>query len=224
MSRPLLALAAALLVLPAAASAEIRNGSIGAGRMKPADPDVRIKRALLSYDTAGTVSGTVTADGTLEGKNVSAVFYLGTYDRTRKCADTAARPNGGVGGVTGTFSYPPVVDPTSFIPAATRLAFLGDDILGPDGVTYSSLGASATITGTVGQLADRPWNCGWVTLKDLGIEKEEVDDRTPDFPLGKRAIAENRRLLRKALKRCTHRQRAAKRATCRSAARERFPD
>jgi hypothetical protein len=63
-----------------------------------------------------------------------------------------------------------------------------------------------------------------VTLKDLGIEKEEVDDRTPDFPLGKRAIAENRRLLRKALKRCTHRQRAAKRATCRSAARERFPD
>jgi hypothetical protein len=60
-------------------------------------------------------------------------------------------------------------------------------------------------------------------LKDLGIEKEAVDDRTPDFPLGKRALAENRRLLRKQLKRCARQSGAAKRAACRSAARERFP-
>jgi hypothetical protein len=127
-------------------------------------------------------------DGTLEGKRVSAVFYVGTYDRKRVCRDTAAQPYGGVGGVT-----------------------------------YSSVGPSASVAGAVGQFAERPWNCGWVTLKDLGIEKEAVDDRTSACSLGKRAIAENRRLLRKRLKRCARQRGAAKRAACRSAARERFP-
>jgi len=153
---------------------------------------------------------------------VSLVFYVGSYDRKRRCVNTAAKPYGGVGGVTGTFSYPPVFDPSSLIPMATRLAFVGDDVLGPDGVTYSAIGASATVTGEVGQFAGRPWDCGYVTLKDLGIEKDAVDDRTPDFPLGTKAIAENRRLLRKALKRCARKRPAAKRSACRTAARARY--
>lgn len=216
--------ALAALLAPATAAAEIRNGSTGAGLLAPADPNVRIKRAVLSYDTStGKLSGTVTTDGTLEGKNVSVLFIAGTYDAKRACKWSASRPRGVVGGLVDTFGFPPDGDPSLFLPPATRMAWYGDDNLGPDGVTYSAVGPSATLTATVGLFAGRSWNCAWIDVADLGKETTGTDDRTVEFPLGKKAIKENKRLQRKALKRCGRKQSSSKRKSCRAAARERYP-
>jgi hypothetical protein len=218
-STAVLIAAAAALLAPAGAAAEIRNGSSGAGLKEPADPDVRIKRAFMSYDTSGVLSGTVTSAGALQDKDVTVVFSAGTYTRKRVCKGLPSEPHGAVGGVTGTFSYPPVFNPSLPVPAATRLAFYDGASLGPDGVTYSAAGPSATVTGTVGLFANRRWNCGWVTLTDNALGNVP-HDQTADFPLGRKAIATNKRLLRKQLKRCGRKRSAAKRSACRAKARE----
>jgi hypothetical protein len=112
-------------------------------------------------------------------------------------------------------------DASSLIPPATRTAFYGEDMLGPNGVTYSSLGPAATLTATLGLFAERTWDCACATLTDLGKQTLTVDDRTVAFPLGKKAIDENKRLLRKALKQCARKPRP-KQVACRAKARERF--
>jgi hypothetical protein len=223
--RRTVALVAALaaLLAPATAAAEIRNGSAGGGVLKPANPDVRIERAAVSYDTStGQLSGTVTTAGTLEGRNTSILFLAGTYDRKRRC-ETSGAGRGVLGGIVDTFAFPPDGDPSQFLPPATRFAWYGEDNLGGDGVTYSAVGSSATLTGTIGLFAERSWNCAWVDVTDMDKGTSGTDDRTVGFPLGSKAIAENQRLRRKALKRCGRKQRAAKRSACRAKARERFP-
>jgi hypothetical protein len=209
----------AALLAPATATAEIRNGSTGAGILKPDDPDVRIKRASISYDTNGILSGTLAVDGQLQDKDVSMIFSAGTYTRKRECKDLPDQPYGAVGGITGTFSLPPQMDPTTFLPPATRMAFYDGDSLGMDGVTYSASGATATTTATIGLFANRGWNCGWVSVYDNGLEGGP-HDKTSWIPLGNKAIKENKRLLRKRLKSCDRRRSAAKRSACRAKARE----
>lgn len=221
MKRALVAMAAALACVAAApAQAEVRTGQTGAGTLQPADPDVRIVKATVSYDTSGRLQGAVTAAGRLEGKQVNVVFYAGRYTKARACKGTAQQPFGAIGGIAGTFQFPPVHDPTSFVPANIRLAQLGDQVLGEAGVLGTASGATASLTGDVPLFANRPWDCAWVTLQDSALATSR--DRTRDFPLGREAIARNRQLQRRAVARCKARPTAKGRAACRAKARERY--
>jgi hypothetical protein len=219
-SRALVALAVALAAAPAAAHAEVRNGSFGAGRLKPDDPSMRIVRTHVSYDTAGRLEGTVTAEGPVQDRTVGVVFQVGTYDKRRRCQGTDGQPTGAIAGEVDTFSLPPEPDPNLYGLKAIRLAWLGKDLLGDTGVSYSASGPTATIGAEFGLFAGRPWNCAYTQL--YSTQDESAKDDTPDFPLGAKAIAENRRLQKKALKKCGKRGGKAARATCRRKARERF--
>jgi hypothetical protein len=219
----LLAFTVTLALVPATADAEIRNGSFGAGRLKPADPSLRIVRTNVSYDSSsGKLEGTVTARGPVARRTVGVAFLVGTYDRQRRCRGTARQPTGALTGDIGTFSLPPDPDPNLYGLKATRLAFLGRANLGDSAVDYSASGPTATLSATIGLFADRPWNCAYTQLYNTRDGGDGAKDETLYFPLGSKAIAENRRLQRLAVRRCGKRAKRA-RAACVRKAKERYP-
>jgi hypothetical protein len=224
MSRwPVVVASAALLAaaLAAPASAEIRSGSVDGSTLKPANPDLRVRHTHISYDTQGILAGDVTTAGQLRDRNVFVVFVAGVYDRKRACRATDRDQLGLVGGAVDTFSVPPVQDPQSPLPPATRLARYGSETLGSDRIEYAATGPTARLLAREAAFAGHAWDCGWVEVSDGATL--ETADRSPVFPLGRRAVAENRRLRAAALARCARFSRASARKTCRLKARERYP-
>ncbi|WP_320670305.1 hypothetical protein [Patulibacter defluvii] len=218
---PLLATAALTAGLAAPAAAEVRGGSSAVSTLQPRNPDLRIERTQIVYDTKGMLSGTVRTAGQLRDRNVFVTFVAGVYDRQRRCRQTTRDRFGVVGGAVDTFGFPPVRDPAGTLPPATRLASYDGVPLGGDGVAYAATGATARLVATLSPFAGRGWDCGWVDVADGATER--TADRSPAFPLGRRATAENRRRQARALKRCGTVRQAGARKRCKRQARERYP-
>ena len=212
-------MAAAVFAVPAAA--EVRGGASRVSTMKPQNPDLRIRRTQIIYDTKGTLAGTVTTAGQLRDRNVFVTFVAGVYDAKRRCVATGRDQLGLVGGAVDTFGFPPVADPNGTLPPATRLSRYGEETLGAGNVEYAATGPTARLLAREAPFAGRGWNCGWVDVSDGATL--ETSDRSPAIPLGATAIAANRRLRAAALKRCADIRGSSARTACERSARERYP-
>lgn len=169
--------------------AEVRTGTAGPGTMNPAAAHNRIAGGLLTYETGGRLEASVRLAGDPRAPGAasnSVVVYAGTW-RDGRCVAVPGTPRGFVGGMPDTFGLPPYPDPNFFYQTQIKLAAVGDATLDPTSVSVFGAGESLTLSVTNAALADRPWNCGLITVSDQsdGADARGFPrlDETAAFPL-----------------------------------------
>jgi hypothetical protein len=189
-----LALCAAMLVLPGAAPAEVRGGS---GADPGGDfeiPQRDITATELTYDTQGSASATITLAAPPDAASLATGYgvLLGNWDGERCALEVVAHAATPAGANT-------------FIEHATTGRL-------PGVPTLSASGNTVTVTAADPGFADKPYNCGGAESADPGNPAGGQDLQEVIHPLDATAAAGAPKKLRSAIQRCKRKHKRAKRA------------